>query len=144
MLVHGKNDSWRMIHIHPTLMRELRHWQLAQATRAKRSSALAQALAEPETAFVLPTRSGKQLAHSAMYKQLKLRATRAGVYVYGTGQGEDRSRVTPHALRRTFATLLLNQGHHLDAVADVLGHRSVDTTRNHYAFASMRPTHPAS
>lgn len=27
-------------------------------------------------------------------------------------------------------------GHHIDAIADVLGHESVDTTRRHYAFAS--------
>ena len=136
MLVHGKNDSWRMIHIHPKLIRELRLWQLAQTARAKRSAPLAYALADPETAYVLLTRSGKQLAHSAMSKQLKLRAIRAGLHIYEHDDGEERSRVTPHALRRTFATILLNQGHHLDAVADVLGHRSVDTTRNHYAFAS--------
>jgi integrase len=39
-------------------------------------------------------------------------------------------------LRRTLATHLLNDGHPLDAVADILGHRNVDTTRTHYAFAS--------
>ncbi len=39
-------------------------------------------------------------------------------------------------LRRTFATILLNDGEHIDAVADALGHESVDTTRKHYAFAS--------
>jgi len=31
---------------------------------------------------------------------------------------------------------MLNDGHHIDAVADVLGHVNVDTTRKHYAFAS--------
>jgi hypothetical protein len=32
--------------------------------------------------------------------------------------------------------LLLDRGHHLDAIADVFGHSSTDTTRNHYAFSS--------
>jgi hypothetical protein len=32
--------------------------------------------------------------------------------------------------------LTLNDGEHIDAVADVLGHASIDTTRKHYAFAS--------
>lgn len=50
--------------------------------------------------------------------------------------GECRSQVSPHVLRRTFATLQLNDGQPLDAVADVLGHESVDTTRKHYAFSS--------
>jgi len=49
---------------------------------------------------------------------------------------DNRSAVSPHALRRTFASTLLDQGHHIDAIADVLGHESVNTTRRHYAFAS--------
>ena len=56
--------------------------------------------------------------------------------VLGMAHKEWRSEVTPHTLRRTFATILLNSGNPLDAVADVLGHESVDTTRRHYAFAS--------
>jgi hypothetical protein len=50
--------------------------------------------------------------------------------------GTVTSAVSPHALRRTFATILLDQGHHIDAIADVLGHASIDATRQHYAFAS--------
>jgi len=85
---------------------------------------------------VLLSRTGRQLAPGAIAKQLKRRAARAGLYELEGKHREHRSRVSPHALRRTFATLLLNDGHHLDAVADVLGHSSVDTTRNHYAFSS--------
>ncbi len=66
---------------------------------------------------------------------VKRRATRAGLYVEEPMHGECRSRVSPHVLRRTFATLQLNDGQPLDAVADVLGHESVDT-REHYAFSS--------
>lgn len=136
MILHGKGDKYRMIHIHAKLLRELRRWQLTQVQRAESNPALAEALADPDTAHVLLTRTGRQLPHNAMSKQLKRRAARAGLYVLGPEHGEHRSRVSPHALRRTFATLLLNDGHHLDAVADVLGHASVDTTRDHYAFAS--------
>jgi integrase len=51
-------------------------------------------------------------------------------------QGRRSTAVSPHALRRSFATILLDQGHPIDAIADVLGHASIDTTRQHYAFAS--------
>jgi integrase len=61
---------------------------------------------------------------------------RAGVRVSVNENGRPASAVSPHALRRTFATILLDQGHHIDAIADVLGHASIDTTRQHYAFAS--------
>jgi len=92
--------------------------------------------ANPDTDFVLVTTRGKQLAPSAIFKQLKRRASLAGLYALEPAHREYRSEISPHALRRTFATLLLNDGHHIDAVADVLGHSSIDTTRKHYAFSS--------
>ncbi len=44
--------------------------------------------------------------------------------------------VEQRGLTPLFTTLLLNQGHHIDAVADVLGRSSIDTTRKRYAFSS--------
>ena len=38
-------------------------------------------------------------------------------------------KVTPHVLRRTLATLLLNQGAPIAAVQPILGHASPNTTR---------------
>jgi site-specific recombinase XerD len=46
------------------------------------------------------------------------------------------SRVSAHTLRRSVATLLLNDGLPIDAVSDMLDHDRVDTTRKHYAFSS--------
>lgn len=37
--------------------------------------------------------------------------------------------VTPHMLRHTFATLLINRGANLDELRDLLGHESVSTTQ---------------
>lgn len=134
--LHGKNDKYRTIDIHPRLAPELRRYRLWQAGEAERNDAVRAALKNPETAFVLLTRNGRQLADTAIYKQLMRRACVAGLFPLGKQHREHRSQVSPHALRRTFATLLLNDGHHIDAVADVLGHESVDTTRKHYAFSS--------
>ncbi len=136
LTLHGKNDKYRIIDIHPRLAPELRRYRLWQTREAERNPQLREALSRPETAFVLLTRSGAQLCPNAIYKQLKRRAAKAGLFALDSQHREWRSEVSPHALRRTFATLLLNEGHHLDAVADVLGHESVDTTRKHYAFSS--------
>lgn len=136
LMLHGKGDQYRMIDIHPRLLPELRRWLVIQDQYVERSAGMQQARLNPDTDFVLMSRNGRKLAANAIAKQLKRRATRAGLYVLEEKHGEYRSQVSPHALRRTFATLLLNDGHHIDAVADVLGHRSVDTTRNHYAFSS--------
>lgn len=43
----------------------------------------------------------------------------------------DRERLTPHDLRRTFATWALRKGATLEAVGAALGHRSVSTTRRY-------------
>jgi site-specific recombinase XerD len=136
LMLTGKGDKCRPVDIHPRLMPELRRWHLHEQARAERDAAVRLARTNPETDFVLLSRSGNQLSASAICKQIKRRATIAGLYVKTPKHGECRSAVSPHVLRRTFATLLLNDGHHLDAVADVLGHESVDTTRKHYAFSS--------
>lgn len=41
--------------------------------------------------------------------------------------------ITPHALRRTFGTNLYNEVGDVYLVAELLGHKSVETTRKHYA-----------
>ncbi len=134
--IHGKGSKVRFVDIHPKLIVELRHWWIHQLSEAERTPALRDARHDPNTDFVLLTRTGRQLSDTAIYKQLKRRACAAGLHVQDSAHREHRSLVSPHALRRTFATYLLNEGHPIDAVADVLGHDSTDTTRRHYAFSS--------
>lgn len=136
LTLHVKGDRYRVINIHPRLMPELRRWYLHQEEYAMRYPAMLAAKADPQKDYVLLTRNGVRLPKNAISKQLQARACRAGLYVLARKHGVACSRVTPHVLRRTFATILLNDGHHLDAVSDVLGHASVDTTRKHYAFSS--------
>ena len=136
LLLQGKGDTPHPVSIHPRLMTELRRWYVHQQDQAEHNPNLATALDTPDTNLVLLTRSGKPLAPGAVRKQLKRRAANAGLYVLESAHGEHRSRVSPHAIRRSVATLLLNAGHPLDAVADVLHHIRTDTTRRHYAFSS--------
>ncbi len=136
MTLRGKGGKTRVIDIHPVLAGELRRWFVHMEIAAETSRAIAAARQDPETDFVLLTRNGQPVRASTLYRQLKRRACLAGLYPLERKGREPRSAVSPHALRRSFATILLNDGHPIDVVADVLGHSSLDTTRLHYAFSS--------
>ncbi len=45
-------------------------------------------------------------------------------------------KITPHKLRSTYGTMLYNESSDIYLVADVLGHKDVNTTRKHYAALS--------
>ncbi|MBQ1902558.1 MAG: tyrosine-type recombinase/integrase [Lachnospiraceae bacterium] len=51
-------------------------------------------------------------------------------YAVAAGLG---TKISPHKLRATFGTLLYEETSDIYLVADALGHKSVDTTRAHYA-----------
>ena len=42
-------------------------------------------------------------------------------------------KITPHKLRSTYGTMLYHETQDIYLVADVLGHKDVNTTRKHYA-----------
>ena len=42
-------------------------------------------------------------------------------------------KITPHKLRSTYGTMLYQESGDIYLVADVLGHKDVNTTRKHYA-----------
>ena len=45
-------------------------------------------------------------------------------------------KITPHKLRSTYGTQLYQETHDIYVVADVLGHKDVNTTKKHYAAIS--------
>lgn len=56
-----------------------------------------------------------------------------------TVSGENRSRVTPHTLRRTFGSDLINRGLRLETVSKLLGHANTTITERAYAQL-LQPT----
>lgn len=135
--LRGKRGKVRYVDIHPRLMVELRRWLIHQGNEAERYPAVRAAKLDVDTDLVLLTRNGTAVPPASIAKQIKARAARVGLHVRDPASSPyNASDVSPHALRRTFATILLNQGHPIDAVADVLGHASIDTTRSHYAFSN--------
>lgn len=108
--VHGKGSKWRMVPFGgeaakaaSEYLRNSRPW-LAHSPRTQ--------------ALVLNARGGR-LTRQGCWKVIKGRAREAGL--------EDA--VTPHGLRHTFATHMLEGGASLLVVQELLGHASVATTQ---------------
>ena len=52
------------------------------------------------------------------------------------GSAVPLKKITPHKLRSTYGTMLYQNTGDIYLVADVLGHKDVNTTRKHYAAMS--------
>lgn len=126
------------LELHPAFRDELLAWREVQQRIAASNPAIAEALANPETAFLLLSRNGRQLTHSTIAKQVKWRARRAGIRVQDGDrfQKENVSALSPHVMRRSWATTSLNDGQPLDTIKTVLNHTDISTTIRHYAFTS--------
>ena len=134
---NAKFDNDYTLPMHPQLRAALLRWREEQREEAERRPKIAHALANPETAWVLLTRNGKQLSHSTLGKMVKWRAARAGLYPHPPGSEvpyENKSQLSPHALRRSFAVLMRSAGTPLEDIADVLNQKDLNTTRDHYAY----------
>ena len=98
---------------------------------------LAAALEDPETAYVLLSRTGRQLCGSTIAKQSKWRAARVDLLPHANPAAvspENKSRVSPHAFRRSGAQNLRSKGVELADIAELLNHKDLNTTRLHYAY----------
>jgi integrase len=75
----------------------------------------------------LVTRSGGRMQERYVWKIVRTVSARAGITC------TDGSPVSPHTLRRTFGTELLNRGARLEVVSRVLGHAATTITESAYA-----------
>lgn len=130
----------RTVPIVPMLVPELFAWIDALHERN---------LESPQT-HLLATRSGSAFKPTYVWRLVKRAGARAGVRPVDctcgsrrrtrhdqscpqTVSGENVSAITPHTLRRTFGSDLLNKGLRLEVVSRLLGHSSTVVTERAYA-----------
>jgi len=80
----------------------------------------------PSSVFI--TKRGTAFSRSALWKRIKDRVRRAGI----------SRNVTPHMLRHSFATHLLEHGADLRVIQELLGHASIGTTEIYTQVAGNR------
>lgn len=85
----------------------------------------------PSTVFL--TSRGTAFCHTALWQRIRRRARAAGVM----------TAVTPHMLRHSFATHLLEHGADLRVIQELLGHASISTTQvyTHVAGSRLQAVH---
>jgi integrase/recombinase XerD len=79
------------------------------------------------------TRRGRPFAATTLWLRIKRRVRRAGI----------SRNVTPHMLRHSFATHLLENGADLRVIQELLGHGNISTTEvyTHVAVSRLREVH---
>lgn len=109
--VMGKGSKERLV----PLGEEAQHWLERYLAEARPALAGGRAVAP-----LFPGRAGAALSRQQFWNVVKRLAVTAGI---------DPARVSPHGLRHSFATHLLNHGADLRALQMLLGHSSLSTTQ---------------
>jgi integrase/recombinase XerD len=110
LLVHGKGNKQRLLPIPQATMEYLLHYIKVTRFKLKNDKVT-------DTLF-LNNRGGK-LTRMGFWKILRKCALEAGI----------KSHISPHTIRHSFATHLLEAGANLRIVQTLLGHSSLDTTQ---------------
>ncbi|WP_302606885.1 site-specific tyrosine recombinase [uncultured Duncaniella sp.] len=110
LIVRGKGDKERMVPMSETSIEEINGW-LADRERMK--------VKPGDENILFLNRRGGRLTRQRAFQIVKGLAEAAGV----------RKTISPHTLRHSFATHLLEGGANLRAIQQMLGHESIATTQ---------------
>lgn len=107
--VLGKGNKERLIPVSETLIDELREYIAAKKKELER----------PNREFLLVLETGKPLYASYVYRVVKTSMSAVTT----------QQKRSPHVLRHSFATHLLNNGASIQAIKELLGHSSLAATQ---------------
>ena len=121
--VHGKRDKTRIIPVADRLLDEIREWQTVRDGL----------YTLPSPAPLICSKRGK-LSGRAIYEIVHKLLLPTGA-----------THKSPHSLRHTFATSLLNDGAEINSVKELLGHSSLQSTQiyTHLTFSDIRRAYDA-
>ena len=116
--VHGKRDKTRIIPVADQLLGEIKEWQKVRDGL----------YSFPSPAPLICSKRGK-LTGMAIYHIVHN-------FLLSTGA----THKSPHSLRHTFATSLLNNGAEINSVKELLGHASLQSTQiyTHLTFSDLK------
>lgn len=116
--VHGKRDKTRLIPIADELIEEIQKWQKVRDD----------IYSFPSPAPLICSKRGK-LTGRAIYEIVHKQLLSTGA-----------THKSPHSLRHTFATSLLNNGAEINSVKELLGHSSLQSTQiyTHLTFSDLK------
>ena len=110
VLVYGKGSKERIVPLGSEVMKWVDlYLKTARIKLAKGG----------ESPFLFITRSGKGMSRQRFWRMIKVYGQRAGI----------RKRITPHLIRHSFASHLLERGADLRSVQMMLGHVDISTTQ---------------
>ena len=121
--VHGKRDKTRVIPVADELLKEIKEWQTVRDSL----------YSFPSPAPLICSKRGK-LSGRAIYD-----------IVHRLLMSTGATHKSPHSLRHTFATSLLNSGAEINSVKELLGHASLQSTQiyTHLTFSDMKKAYDA-
>ncbi len=110
MLVEGKGSKQRFVPISPTAESAYRVWESGMRSNLT--------IDRYNSDYAFLNRRGKQLTRVMVFYIIKDAAQKAGI----------KKNISPHTLRHSFATHLLQNGADIRIIQELLGHESITTT----------------
>ncbi len=120
LLIHGKGSKERVVYLNPASTKALNDWLLVRKD--------------------IPTADKNAVFLSNRRTRMSVDAVQVMVHKTLLKAGLDASHISPHKLRHTAATLMLQNGVDVRTLQEVLGHENLNTTQiyTHIANAELK------